>query len=92
MNIHSRRWLLAILLVAFLLRLAAASYWQRAAQSEGRLFRLGDSHSYWTLASQIASGLPYQYESPESRIFRAPLYPLVLAPLASGRDPATGVW
>ncbi|MCC7335925.1 MAG: glycosyltransferase family 39 protein [Pirellulaceae bacterium] len=92
MNFNSRRCLLAILLVAFLLRLGAASYWHRTAQSEGRLFRLGDSHSYWTLASQLASGLPYQYESPESRIFRAPLYPLVLAPLASGQDPATGVW
>ncbi len=92
MNINSRRCLLAILLVALLLRLGGASYWQRTAQSEGRLFRLGDSHSYWTLASQLARGLPYQYESPESRIFRAPLYPLVLAPLASGRDPATGVW
>ncbi len=92
MNINSRRCLLAILLVAFLLRLGAASYWQRTAHSEGRLFRLGDSHSYWTLASQLARGLPYQYESPESRIFRAPLYPLVLASLASGHDPATGVW
>ncbi len=92
MNIKSRYCLLAILSVAFLLRLGAAGYWQRSAQSEGRLFRLGDSHSYWTLASQLAAGLPYQYESSEARIFRAPLYPLVLAPFAGGHDAALGVW
>ncbi len=89
---NSRTALLIVLLVAFLVRLAAANYWHHAAQSEGRLFRLGDSHSYWTLASQLAHGLPYQYESPESRIFRAPLYPIVLAPLATFSDPGTGVW
>lgn len=89
---NSRTALLIVLLVAFIVRLGAAGYWQHAAQGEGRLFRLGDSHSYWTLASQLAHGLPYQYESPESRIFRAPLYPMVLAPLATFSDPATGVW
>lgn len=89
---NSRTGLLIVLLVAFFLRLGAATYWHRTAEAEGRLFRLGDSHSYWTLASQLAQGLPYQYESPESRIFRAPLYPIVLTPMAAFSDPAVGVW
>lgn len=89
---NSRTGWLIILLIAFFLRLGAASYWQRSAEGEGRLFRLGDSHSYWTLASQLAHGLPYQYGSSESRIFRAPLYPIVLTPLAAFSDAAVGVW
>jgi len=89
---QSRRWLLFVLLIAFVIRLAAAGYWQQRAATEGRLFRLGDSHSYWTLAYQIGHGLPYQYESPESRIFRAPLYPLVLSPWTRWANPETGVW
>jgi len=77
---------------ACLLRLAAAAYWQQTASAEGRLFRLGDSHSYWVLASQLGQGLPYQYGSSESRIFRAPLYPLLLAPLTRIQDELSAVW
>ncbi len=81
-----------LLIVAFVLRLGAATYWQHLAHNEGRLFRLGDSHSYWVLASQLGQGLPYQYGSTESRIFRAPLYPLLLAPVTLISDEQSAVW
>ncbi len=93
----SRNLLAVVLLTAFLLRLGAAAYWQLEADSEGRLFRLGDSHSYWTLAGKIAKGLPFEYGSAESKIFRAPLYPIVISPMTtlgvdSEGESAFGVW
>lgn len=92
MNLNSRYALATVLVCAFLIRLGAAAYWQRSAEREGRQFRLGDSHSYWTLASQIAAGLPYQYGSENARIFRAPLYPMMLAPFAAMENINSGVW
>lgn len=92
MQVNARTILVLILLIAFLLRLGAALTWQRAAEAEGRLFRLGDSHSYWTLAEHLGHGRPYEYGSSEARIFRAPLYPLLLAPLTriSNENAAVG--
>ncbi|MCA9128786.1 MAG: glycosyltransferase family 39 protein [Planctomycetales bacterium] len=75
-----RRTTLLVLLFALLIRIAAAGYWHYTAQSENRLFRVGDSHSYWTLAENLGAGLAYQYGSDNARVFRAPLYPIVLAP------------
>ncbi len=69
-----------VLLVAFLLRLGGACYWQASLEREGKHTRFGDSESYWVLASTIADGAPYQYASENSKIFRAPLYPLFLSP------------
>ena len=71
---------LTILALALGVRIVAASYWHRQGSTSERVFRLGDSDSYWVLASHIARGEPYEYGSPDASIFRAPLYPLVLAP------------
>jgi len=88
----TRLSVLAVVALALVLRVAAATYWHRVAEQEGHLFRLGDSHSYWVLASQLARGLPYQYGSPEASIFRAPLYPLVLAPCTLIAEEQSAVW
>ncbi len=82
----------AILIVAGVIRLSAAAYWHQAATREGKLFRLGDSHSYWVLAETIANGRPYQYGSEHASIFRAPLYPLCLAWWTRTADPQAAVW
>ena len=67
-----------ILLVGFAVRVFAAYYWQSSVAGESH-FRFGDSDSYWLMASKIKQGLPYQYGSPDSRVFRAPLYPIFLS-------------
>lgn len=92
---HSRAsqlWIFIVLLSAFGLRAAAAWKWHSETIESGRVLRLGDSDSYWILAGHIARGEPYEYGSPDASIFRAPLYPLVLAPLTLQRDPASGIW
>ncbi|MCR9292585.1 MAG: glycosyltransferase family 39 protein [bacterium] len=80
MLLSSRNLTVAILVIAFCLRLAAAYAWHQSNTNPETPFRLGDSHSYWTLAEQIGSGQPYQYGSENARIFRAPLLPIFLAP------------
>lgn len=79
--VHKRRLGIAaaIVVIGFLLRLVIALVWQNSITDESR-FRFGDSESYWMMATKIAQGLPYQYGSPDSKIFRAPLYPLFLSP------------
>ncbi len=76
-----------LLIVAFALRLAAGWAWQ--SRLAGR-FGMGDSESYWKLASAIATGQPYQYGPEHARVFRTPGYPLLLAPIVclagDGRD------
>jgi len=69
----------AILVVAFGLRVVAAWWWQ-AQVTEGR-FVFGDSESYWVLAGQIAHGEPYVYGAGQTRIFRTPGYPIILSSL-----------
>ena len=77
----STGWLLAaILTAALVVRLGAGVWWQQRLP-EGKSFAFGDSESYWELARRIARGEPYEYGAEQSKIFRTPGYPLVLAPL-----------
>lgn len=72
----STRWVIAILLLALVVRFGAALWWQQKVEDR---FGFPDSDSYWYLAEQIVEGEPYQYRSPEAKVFRAPGFPLLLA-------------
>ncbi len=74
------KWALAVLLLALGLRLGAACWWESRRPADAP-FAFGDSVSYWHLARRIARGEPYAYPDERARIFRTPLYPLVLSPL-----------
>ncbi len=90
MSRSSARWLTVLLLAALGVRLAAAGWWQRRV---GERFFFGDSESYWVLGRAIAHGSPYEFGSPDARVFRTPGYPLLLAPLfALGGDNPPVVW
>jgi 4-amino-4-deoxy-L-arabinose transferase-like glycosyltransferase len=80
-------WIL-IIAVALALRLAAGFWWQSRLAPEQK-FYFGDSDAYWVLGHAIARGDPYEYLSPERRVFRTPGYPLLLAGLflVLGDDP-----
>jgi len=90
MERSAAKLLIVVLLAALGARLAAAWWWE--SRLAGRFF-FGDSESYWVLARAIAHGGPYEYGSPDARVFRAPGYPLVLAPLfVLGRDDPPVLW
>ncbi len=68
-----------IVVLGFFVRASAALVWQSSITDDSH-FKWGDSDTYWSLARTIANGTPYQYGSPDSKIFRAPLYPWFLSP------------
>ena len=70
---------MTILAVALCLRIAAGAWWQQR-QPLGDL-AFGDSYSYWILAEKISQGEAYEYGPGQSRAFRTPGYPLLLAGL-----------
>jgi 4-amino-4-deoxy-L-arabinose transferase-like glycosyltransferase len=72
------RQLAVLLVLAFLLRLAAGWMWQSRL---GDNFGMGDTESYWQLGKAIARGEPYEYGDVPARVFRTPGYPLLLAPI-----------
>lgn len=82
----------AILILAFGVRLFAAQWWHGLAEKENRIFRFGDSASYWTLGEAIRNGQPYQYGGEDGSIFRAPGYPLLLATVAAVQPQVRAVW
>jgi len=69
----------ALVAMGFAIRVLAAFVWQNSIEGESQ-FRFGDSDTYWVIAKKIGTGLPYQYGSPDSKVFRAPLYPIFLSP------------
>lgn len=79
--------LIALLLLAVALRIAGGLWWQ--SRVPGR-FGFGDSDGYWALGKALAHGGPYQYG--EDSAFRAPGYPLLLAPLFLVRDDPPVLW
>ncbi len=70
--------LAGVLLLALVLRVVAACYWE-ARLPAAQKFAFPDSYSYWALGERIAAGEPYQFGTPDSRLFRTPGYPLLLA-------------
>ncbi len=90
--LNKNRWMLLLLLLAFVLRVGAAVYWHRSATPENGFLRLGDSDGYWVLASHIARGEPYQYGSENASVFRAPMMPLLLSPMTLIEDRSTAIF
>ncbi|MCE9547518.1 MAG: glycosyltransferase family 39 protein [Planctomycetia bacterium] len=72
--------LAGVLVVGLLLRLGVGWWWQ-SRLPPGTQFYFGDSQTYWDLGHSIARGGPYDAGSAESRVFRTPGYPLLLAGL-----------
>lgn len=91
-TLNKNRWMLLVLLFAFVLRVGAAVYWHRSALPENGFLRLGDSDGYWVLASHIARGEPYQYGSENASVFRAPMMPLLLSPMTLIEDRSTAIF
>jgi 4-amino-4-deoxy-L-arabinose transferase-like glycosyltransferase len=76
----ARHQLLLLLSLALAVRVAGALYWQ-AHHPDPKSFGMGDSDGYFTLGRALAEGRPYEYGPHGAEIFRAPGYPLLLAPV-----------
>ena len=77
------RWrplVMALLIVALLLRIVAAIAVERQVTAAGRAFLIdGDAEGYWELAGCIASGRDYAIHTPPRSVLRVPGFPLLLA-------------
>ncbi len=71
-------WLISVLLVALVLRLAAAFAVQQRVGGDLCLIP-GDAQGYWELAQNIAAGADFSLYVPPRRIHRMPGFPAVLA-------------
>lgn len=71
-------WLIAILFVALVVRLAAAVAVQQHVGGKLCLIA-GDAEGYWELARTIVAGQPYAFADPPRRVHRMPGFPAVLA-------------
>lgn len=78
MKQSSWRQLAVLLVLAFLVRLAAGWAWQSRL---GDKVAMGDTESYWQIGKAIARGEPYEYGTTHARVFRTPGYPALLAPV-----------
>lgn len=87
MPARTTRYLAVLLLVALAVRLGTAAWWQHRLGGP-REFFFADSQSYWVLGRAIAQGGPYEFGSEDARVFRAPGYPLLLAPIFLAFGPA----
>lgn len=77
-RMHYKFW--TILLVALLLRIAAAMAIDQHVQNAGRSFLIeGDANGYWELAQHIAAGEDYAIHQPPRYVLRTPGFPLLLA-------------
>ncbi len=76
-----------LLTLAGIVRLGAAAYWHQHWHGQ---FVFGDSQGYFDLARAIAHGQPYQLAG--AQVFRAPGYPLLLAPVLWLFDGPHAVW
>jgi 4-amino-4-deoxy-L-arabinose transferase-like glycosyltransferase len=80
-----------ILGLALAVRLAAGLWWQ-SRLAPGQKFYFGDSESYWELGQAIAAGRPYEFRSPQRKVFRAPGYPILLSPIFLAAAPDASVY
>lgn len=77
----SRKWLLAILLLALILRVCAACLLQYLLETRwNRDFLIeGDAEGYWILAQKIVAGEDYSIYTPPRYALRMPGFPALLA-------------
>ncbi len=80
---ESAQWrplILAVLLLALVLRLISAVVVERHVHEAGRTFFVeGDANGYWHLGKAIAAGEDYAIHQPPRRVLRVPGFPLLLA-------------
>jgi 4-amino-4-deoxy-L-arabinose transferase-like glycosyltransferase len=88
MRLLARKQVAVLLTLAGIVRLGAAAYWQVHWHGQ---FVFGDSYGYFSLARAIAHGEPYQLPGGE-QVFRAPGYPLLLAPVLRFFDGTAAIW